>query len=102
MKVLYAQVYAFSCRCLQDERARISLCENQQWLPLVVLLGLVCCNVPAKLKAELLKALGALCRTPDIAATFWQSLEVSQVCLEMSLQFKFDVFSWNYILIFIL
>ena len=63
----------------QDEYARVALCENQQWLPLVVLVGLVGCSVPVQLKAEVFKTLAALARTPDIAATLWQSIEVSQV-----------------------
>ena len=63
----------------QDESARIALCENQQWLPVVLMLGLVGCSVPSKLKAELLLTLAAFGRTPDFAASLWQSLEVSQV-----------------------
>ncbi|KAK2146220.1 hypothetical protein LSH36_623g00003 [Paralvinella palmiformis] len=65
-----------------DDHARLALCENPHWHLLVVLLGLVSCDIPAKLKAELLHALAAFCKTPDIAATLWQSLEASQVELE--------------------
>ncbi|CAH1799487.1 unnamed protein product [Owenia fusiformis] len=62
-----------------DENARIALCENQQWLPHVLMLGLVGCSVPPKLKAELLTTLAAFAKTPEIAASLWQSLEVSQL-----------------------
>ena len=55
------------------------MCENQQWLPLVLLLGLVSCSVPPHLKAELLLTLSALAQTPEVAASLWQSIEVSQV-----------------------
>ena len=58
----------------------MALCENQQWLPLVVLVGLVGCSVPIVLKAEAFKTLAALAKTPDIATTLWQSIEVAQVC----------------------
>lgn len=63
----------------QSENARIGLCENQQWVPVVLLFGLVGCCIPPELKAELLLTLAAFGRTPDIAANLWQSLEVSQV-----------------------
>ena len=63
----------------QDETARLGLCENQQWLPVVVILGMVSCSVPPRLKAELLLTLTAFAKTPEIATTLWQSLEVSQI-----------------------
>ena len=72
-------VYLIYVYFLQDEYARIALCENQQWLPLVVLLGLVGCSVPPQLKAQLLKTLAALAKSPEIASSLWQSIEVSQV-----------------------
>ena len=59
--------------------ARISIIENQQWLPVVNLLGLMSCSVPPFLKSEILHTLTALVKTPEIATAFWQSLEVSQV-----------------------
>ena len=64
---------------LQDESSRISLCENQQWLPSVVLVGLVGCSVPPNMKAVILKTLAALARTPELAAKLWQAIEVAQV-----------------------
>ncbi|XP_077999885.1 nuclear pore complex protein Nup205-like [Glandiceps talaboti] len=63
----------------QDETARISLCENQSWLPIQLLFGLLSCSIPPVLKGELLLTLAALAKSPEIAATLWQSLEVSQI-----------------------
>ncbi|XP_064596049.1 nuclear pore complex protein Nup205-like [Liolophura sinensis] len=63
----------------ESENARLGLCENQQWVPVVLLFGLVGCCIPPELKAELLLTLAAFGRTPDIAANLWQSLEVSQI-----------------------
>ena len=37
------------------------------------------CAVPTPLKAELLKTLTSLCRTPDIALLVWQNMESSQL-----------------------
>ncbi|KAK2179080.1 hypothetical protein NP493_515g00009 [Ridgeia piscesae] len=75
-----AAVLTLICRIAeQDETARVALCENQQWLILVVLLGLVSCSVPAQLKADLLLTLAALAKTPEIAANLWHSLEVAQL-----------------------
>ena len=64
---------------IQDESARVALCDNQNWLPVVVLLGLVSCSVPPLLKAELLLTLAAFAKSPEITASLWQSIEVSQV-----------------------
>ncbi|XP_002740701.1 nuclear pore complex protein Nup205 [Saccoglossus kowalevskii] len=63
----------------QDDAARIALCENQSWLPIVLLFGLLSCSVPPILKGELLHTLAALGKSPEVAATLWQSLEVSQI-----------------------
>jgi nuclear pore complex protein Nup205 len=62
-----------------DEMARIALCDNRNWAPLSVLLGLVSCSVPIPLKAELLLTLAALAKTPSTAATLWHNLEASQI-----------------------
>lgn len=70
---------SFSFGVLQDEAARVALCDNQHWLPVVVLLGLVSCSVPPVLKAELLLTLAAFAKSPEISASLWQSIEVSQV-----------------------
>ena len=59
--------------------ARVALCDNPNWAPLSVLLGLVSCSVPIPLKAELLLTLAALAKTPSTAATLWHNLEASQI-----------------------
>ena len=41
--------------------------------------GLVGCSVPVNLKAEILLALAALAKSPEIASNLWQTLEISQV-----------------------
>ncbi|XP_014664623.1 PREDICTED: LOW QUALITY PROTEIN: nuclear pore complex protein Nup205-like [Priapulus caudatus] len=63
----------------EDEVARLSLCENQQYLPIVLLLGMVTCSVPASLKGEFLDVLAAFARSPEVAINLWQSLEVSSI-----------------------
>ncbi|XP_071943661.1 nuclear pore complex protein Nup205-like [Antedon mediterranea] len=62
-----------------DEEARIGLCENQAWLPIVLLFGIITCSVPPLLKAECLKALSTFAKTPELAANLWQALENSQI-----------------------
>lgn len=63
----------------QDEFSRVALCENPNWSPLTVLLGLVSCSVPILLKADLLTTLAALAKTPSTAATLWHNFEASQI-----------------------
>lgn len=65
----------------QSENARLALCEHPQWTPVVVILGLLQCSIPPVLKAELLKTLAAFGKSPEIAASLWQSLEYTQVVL---------------------
>uniref|UniRef100_A0AAQ5XGS5 Nucleoporin 205 n=1 Tax=Amphiprion ocellaris TaxID=80972 RepID=A0AAQ5XGS5_AMPOC len=62
-----------------SENARLALCEHPQWTPVVVMLGLLQCSVPPILKAELLHCLAAFGKSPEIAASLWQSLEYTQV-----------------------
>uniref|UniRef100_A0A672HKF7 Nucleoporin 205 n=1 Tax=Salarias fasciatus TaxID=181472 RepID=A0A672HKF7_SALFA len=62
-----------------SENARLALCEHPQWAPVVVMLGLLQCSVPPILKAELLLCLAAFGKSPEIAASLWQSLEYTQV-----------------------
>ena len=64
---------------LQDETSRVTMCENQQWLPLVTLVGLLTCAMPVRLKAEILHVLSAFAKTPHIATAIWQSVESAQV-----------------------
>ena len=56
------------------------MCENNQWLPLVTLVGLLTCAVPVKLKAEILHILAGFAKTSHIAVAIWQSMENAQVC----------------------
>lgn len=64
---------------LQSEACRIAMCENPQWSVVMLLFGMISCSVPHQMKAELILTLAALARTPEIAATLWQTLEASQV-----------------------
>ena len=54
--------------------------ENQSWLPVASLFGLVGCSVPGDLKAEILRTLATFALSPEIASNMWVTLEVSQVC----------------------
>ncbi|XP_017831104.2 nuclear pore complex protein Nup205 isoform X1 [Callithrix jacchus] len=62
-----------------SENARLTLCEQPQWTPVVVILGLLQCSIPPVLKAELMKTLAAFGKSPEIAASLWQSLEYTQI-----------------------
>uniref|UniRef100_A0A8D3BYC0 Nucleoporin 205 n=1 Tax=Scophthalmus maximus TaxID=52904 RepID=A0A8D3BYC0_SCOMX len=62
-----------------SENARLALCEHPQWTPVIVMLGLLQCSVPPVLKAELMLCLAAFGKSPEIAASLWQSLEYTQV-----------------------
>uniref|UniRef100_UPI00398EB3E1 nuclear pore complex protein Nup205 isoform X2 n=1 Tax=Pristiophorus japonicus TaxID=55135 RepID=UPI00398EB3E1 len=62
-----------------SENARLALCEHPQWTPVVVMLGLIQCSIPPVLKADILKALAEFGKSPEIAASLWQSLEYTQM-----------------------
>lgn len=62
-----------------SENARLALCEHPQWTPVVVMLGLLQCSVPPVLKAEILHCMAAFGKSPEIAASLWQSLEYTQI-----------------------
>ncbi|KAJ3596682.1 hypothetical protein NHX12_003086 [Muraenolepis orangiensis] len=62
-----------------SENARLALCEHPQWTPVVVVLGLLQCSVPPVLKGELIRCLAAFGKSPEIAASLWQSLEYTQI-----------------------
>ncbi|XP_029697676.1 nuclear pore complex protein Nup205 [Takifugu rubripes] len=62
-----------------SENARLALCEHPQWTPIVGMLGLLQCSVPPILKAEILHCLAAFGKSPEIAASLWQSLEYTQI-----------------------
>ena len=61
----------------------MAMCENQQWMPLVTLVGLLTCAVPVKLKAEILHILAAFAKSPHIASAIWQSIESAQVSVHV-------------------
>ncbi len=63
----------------QDESARVVMYENQTWLPVASLFGLIGCSVPRSLKANILQTLAAFARSPEIAASMWHTLELAQV-----------------------
>ncbi|KAG8138021.1 hypothetical protein E2320_003954 [Naja naja] len=62
-----------------SENARLALCEHPQWTPVVIILGLLQCSIHPILKAELLETLSAFGKSPEIAASLWQSLEYTQI-----------------------
>nr|XP_033813775.1 nuclear pore complex protein Nup205 isoform X3 [Geotrypetes seraphini] len=66
-----------------SENARLALCEHPQWTPVVIILGLLQCSIPPILKAELLRTLTAFGKSPEIAASLWQSLEFTQILQTM-------------------
>ncbi|CAG5133814.1 unnamed protein product [Candidula unifasciata] len=63
----------------QNETCRSLFCENQQWSVVVVLFGLISCNVTVNMKGDILCTLAAFAQTPLFAATIWQTLEASQI-----------------------
>ncbi|KAI1888548.1 hypothetical protein AGOR_G00186300 [Albula goreensis] len=62
-----------------SESARLTLYKHPQWTPVVLMLGLAQCSIPPVLKAELLHCLAAFGKSPEVAASLWQSLEYAQV-----------------------
>ncbi len=61
------------------EAARVAMAENTNWQPLLVIVGLLGCAVPTQLKADLLKTLGALAKSPEVAYSVWQNAETAQL-----------------------
>lgn len=72
-------MFNYSLNVLQSENARLALCEHPQWTPVVVMLGLLQCSIQPVLKAQILHVLAAFGKSPEIAASLWQSLEYTQV-----------------------
>ena len=68
--------------CAQSEMARVAIAENPAWQPILVLVGLLSCSVPAVLKSEILKTLAALAKTPDIGQVIWHCLESGQLIVQ--------------------
>ncbi|XP_016942363.3 nuclear pore complex protein Nup205 [Drosophila suzukii] len=62
-----------------DEISRIMICEQANWQPPQVLLGLVACSTPLLLKAEILFTLAALAKSKETARAIWFHLEDSQI-----------------------
>lgn len=56
--------------------------ENQSWLPVASLFGLVGCPIPRDLKAEILLTLTAFAQSSEIASNMWITLEISQVLIK--------------------
>ncbi|CAB4015675.1 nuclear pore complex Nup205-like, partial [Paramuricea clavata] len=69
----------FVCFNVQDEVARIAICENPAWVPLTSMFGLLGCSIPTSLKGCILETLAAFAKSPEITASMWQSLETSQI-----------------------
>lgn len=63
---------------VQDDKARLAMCESQAWLPVASLFGLLGCPVPHRLKAQILLTLAAFAKSPEIAYSLWHTLEQSQ------------------------
>lgn len=53
--------------------------ENQQWLPVATLFGLLGCPIPRVLKAEIFLTLASFAASPEVAAPMWLILETTQV-----------------------
>jgi len=53
--------------------------ENQSWLPVASLFGLIGCPIPRDLKAKVLHTLSTFALSPEIAGSMWHTLEVAQV-----------------------
>ena len=53
--------------------------ENQSWLPVASLFGLIGCPIPRDLKAEILHTLSTFALSPEVASSMWHTLEVAQV-----------------------
>ena len=57
------------------------MAENKSWSPVQLLFTLLSCAVPYSLKAEVLLTLASFAKSPEIAASMWHALELSQVPL---------------------
>ena len=79
MKINFLWVRLISSVCNNCEAARLSMAESASWQPLLVIVGLLGCAVPSVLKAELIKTLASLSKTPDVALVVWQNIESAQI-----------------------
>ena len=55
------------------------MAENKLWSPVQSLFTLLSCAVPYSLKADVLLTLASFAKSPEIAASMWHILEMSQV-----------------------
>ena len=53
--------------------------ENQSWLPVASLFGLIGCPIPRDLKAKVLHTLATFALSPEIAGSMWHTLEMAQI-----------------------
>lgn len=53
--------------------------ENQSWLPVASLFGLIGCPIPRDLKAKVLQTLATFALSPEIAGSMWHTLEAAQI-----------------------
>ena len=54
--------------------------ENQSWLPVASLFGLIGCPIPHDLKAKILLTLPAFALSPEIASNMWIFLNNCSQC----------------------
>ncbi|XP_076058270.1 nuclear pore complex protein Nup205 isoform X2 [Oratosquilla oratoria] len=59
----------------QDELARVALCDNAAWSPIIVFVGLLGCGIPLAIKTELLNALAVFSKSQNLASKIWQAVE---------------------------
>lgn len=64
---------------MHDEVARIALCEQPNYAPISIMLGLVSCSIVIPLKASLVSTLAALGKSSETAIQLWNALETSQI-----------------------
>ena len=55
------------------------MAENKLWSPVQTMFTLLSCAVPYSLKAEVLLTLASFAKSPEIASSMWNILELSQV-----------------------
>lgn len=53
--------------------------ENQKWIPVASMFGLLGSAIPRSLKTEILRTLTAFAKSLEVAAPMWHTLEKAQV-----------------------
>ncbi|XP_070506318.1 nuclear pore complex protein Nup205 [Chironomus tepperi] len=76
---LQAVLHVIKTVATHDEVARVALCEQPNYSPIPIILGLISCSVIITLKANLVLTLAALGRSSETAIQIWNSLETSQI-----------------------